>query len=84
MLLLRLMSPAQLFEALNNRGVVDPKTRAKVKGIAQQLSYHPSLRAHRLKTGKISCIALIFSMPEAKKLLNELNIKGALVVEPTE
>ncbi|MFX7620884.1 transcriptional regulator, partial [Acinetobacter baumannii] len=51
--------------ALNDRGVVDPATRARVKQIAQQLGYRPSVRAQRLRSGRAHSIALASSMPFA-------------------
>jgi DNA-binding LacI/PurR family transcriptional regulator len=51
--------------ALNDRGYVDPDTRAKVKRIATELGYHPNLRAQRLRTGRANSIALLSSMPFA-------------------
>ncbi|WP_233575843.1 LacI family DNA-binding transcriptional regulator [Noviherbaspirillum saxi] len=106
--------------ALNDRGYVDPDTRAKVKRVAKELGYRPNLRAQRLRTGKANSIALLSSMPFAvaggssrlgfmmeiaaiaaeaalqqgqalilvphlegsRQLLNELDVDGALVVEP--
>jgi len=106
--------------ALNDRGYVDPDTRAKVKRIAAELGYRPNLRAQRLRTGRANSIALLSSMPFAvaggssrlgfmmevaavaaeaalqqgqalilvphlegsRQLLDELDIDGALVVEP--
>lgn len=51
--------------ALNDRGVVDPETRARVKRIAAELGYRPSVRARRLQSGRANCIALLSSMPFA-------------------
>lgn len=106
--------------ALNDRGYVDPDTRAKVKRVAAELGYRPNLRAQRLRTGRANSIALLSSMPFAvaggssrlgfmmevaavaaeaalqqgqalilvphlegsRQLLDELDIDGALVVEP--
>ncbi|QBE66051.1 LacI family DNA-binding transcriptional regulator [Pseudoduganella lutea] len=106
--------------ALNDRGYVDPDTRARVKRVATELGYRPNLRAQRLRTGKANSIALLSSMPFAvaggssrlgfmmevaavaaeaamqrgqalilvpnlegsKQLIDELDIDGALVVEP--
>lgn len=51
--------------ALNDRGYVDPDTRARVKRIAAELGYRPNLRAQRLRTGKTNSIAVFFSMPLA-------------------
>ncbi|MES2263985.1 MAG: LacI family DNA-binding transcriptional regulator [Pseudomonadota bacterium] len=106
--------------ALNDRGYVDPETRAKVKRIAAELGYRPNLRAQRLRTGKTNSIAVFFSMPlaiaggparmgfmmeivaaaaeaamrrglslvlvpplvGANNFLDELDIDGAIVIEP--
>ncbi|RZT36484.1 LacI family DNA-binding transcriptional regulator [Cupriavidus agavae] len=51
--------------ALNDRGVVDPETRARVKRIAGELGYRASVRARRLQSGRANCIALLSSMPFA-------------------
>jgi DNA-binding LacI/PurR family transcriptional regulator len=114
------VSRTTVSHSLNNRGYVDPETRAKVKRIAAQLGYRPNLRAQRLRTGRANSIALFSSMPfaiaggpsrlgfmmeiaaiaaeaalqqglslilvpsleGAKELLDELDIDGALVLEP--
>jgi DNA-binding LacI/PurR family transcriptional regulator len=106
--------------ALNDRGYVDPDTRARVKRVAAELGYRPNLRAQRLRTGRANSIALLSSMPFAvaggssrlgfmmevaavaaeaalqrgqalilvpnlegsRQLIDELDIDGALVVEP--
>ncbi|WP_432262219.1 LacI family DNA-binding transcriptional regulator [Cupriavidus sp. TMH.W2] len=51
--------------ALNDRGVLDPATRARVKRVAAELGYRPSVRAQRLQSGRANCIALLSSMPFA-------------------
>jgi DNA-binding LacI/PurR family transcriptional regulator len=51
--------------ALNDRGVVDPLTRAKVKQIAADMGYRPNVRAQRLRSGAANSIALVSSMPFA-------------------
>lgn len=114
------VSRTTVSHALNDRGVVDARTREKVKTIAAQLGYRPNLRAQRLRTGRTNCIALISSMPvavaggpsrlgfmmeiagivaehalrhgsalvlvpplpEADQLVDELDIDGALLLEP--
>lgn len=114
------VSRTTVSHALNDRGVVDARTREKVKAIAAQLGYRPNLRAQRLRTGRTNCIALISSMPvavaggpsrmgfmmeiagivaehalrhgsalvlvpplpEAAQLVDELDIDGALLLEP--
>ncbi|MFC6673731.1 LacI family DNA-binding transcriptional regulator [Marinobacterium aestuariivivens] len=59
------VSRTTVSHALNDRGQVDPKTRARVKQIARDLGYRPNLRAQRLRTGKANSIALVSSMPFA-------------------
>ena len=114
------VSRTTVSHALNDRGVVDARTREKVKAVAAQLGYRPNLRAQRLRTGRTNCIALISSMPvavaggpsrmgfmmeiagivaehalrhgsalvlvpplpEAEQLVDELDIDGALLLEP--
>lgn len=51
--------------SLNDRGVVDPLTRERVKRVAQELGYRASVRARRLQSGRANCIALVSSMPFA-------------------
>lgn len=106
--------------ALNDRGYVDPDTRAKVKRIAEALGYRPNVRAQRLRTGRANSIALLSSMPfsvaggssrlgfmmevaavaaetalqqgqalvlvphmeGSRQLIDQLDIDGALMVEP--
>lgn len=51
--------------ALNDRGVVDPATRARVKQVAAELGYRPNVRAQRLRSGAANSIALVSSMPFA-------------------
>lgn len=51
--------------ALNDRGVVDPVTRARVKQVAADLGYRPNVRAQRLRSGSANSIALVSSMPFA-------------------
>ncbi|MCP8688202.1 LacI family DNA-binding transcriptional regulator [Marinobacterium sedimentorum] len=114
------VSRTTVSHALNDRGQVDPRTRERVKQIAQELGYRPNLRAQRLRTGKANSIALVSSMPfsvaggpsrlgfmmevagsameaalrqglalvlvppldAAEALLDELDIDGAVVIEP--
>lgn len=106
--------------ALNDRGYVDPDTRAKVKRIAEELGYRPNVRAQRLRSGRANSIALMSAMPfsvaggssrlgfmmevaavaaetalqqgqalilvpnleGSRQLIDQLDIDGALVVEP--
>ncbi|MFP2769202.1 substrate-binding domain-containing protein [Oceanisphaera sp. KMM 10153] len=114
------VSRTTVSHALNDRGQVDPKTRARVKEVARLLGYSPNLRAQRLRTGRSNSIALLSSMPfavaggasrlgfmmeiaattaeaalrqglalvlvpplaEAKGLLDELDVDGAIIIEP--
>jgi DNA-binding LacI/PurR family transcriptional regulator len=57
------VSPTTVSHALNERGQVDPKTRERVKQLAQKLGYRPNRHAQRLRTGEAHMIALISSMP---------------------
>lgn len=59
------VSRTTVSHALNDRGQVDPLTRAKVKEVAARLGYSPNLRAQRLRTGRANVIALLSSMPFA-------------------
>ncbi|MBR9857529.1 MAG: substrate-binding domain-containing protein [Gammaproteobacteria bacterium] len=114
------VSRTTVSHALNDRGQVDPQTRARVKEVAHQLGYSPNLKAQRLRTGRTHSIALLSSMPfavaggpsrlgfmmevaasaaeaalkqgmalvlvpplaEAKGLLDELDVDGAIIIEP--
>lgn len=51
--------------ALNDRGVVDPATRARIKQLAIDMGYRPNVRAQRLRSGSANSIALVSSMPFA-------------------
>lgn len=51
--------------ALNDRGSVDPATRARVKQVAANLGYTPNVRAQRLRSGQSNSIAIVSSMPFA-------------------
>lgn len=59
------VSRTTVSHALNDRGQVDPETRARIKTIAANLGYSPNLRAQRLRTGRANSIALLSSMPFA-------------------
>ncbi|MFJ3073430.1 LacI family DNA-binding transcriptional regulator [Pseudomonas sp. NPDC087029] len=59
------VSRTTVSHALNDRGQVDPQTRAMVKAVAERLGYSPNLRAQRLRTGRANAIALLSSMPFA-------------------
>lgn len=59
------VSRTTVSHALNDRGQVDPVTRALVKEVAERLGYSPNLRAQRLRTGRANAIALLSSMPFA-------------------
>jgi len=59
------LSPTTVSHSLNGIGQVDPRTRQRVKEIAERLKYRPSVRAQRLRTGRSHAIALLSSMPSA-------------------
>lgn len=45
--------------ALNNKGRVSAGTREKVRAVAAQLGYRPSVRARRLRGGRSNTVALV-------------------------
>ncbi|WP_419996898.1 LacI family DNA-binding transcriptional regulator [Streptomyces boninensis] len=59
------VSRTTVSHALNDRGKVNAETRARVRRIADELGYLPSLRAQRLRLGEAQTIALVSSMPLA-------------------
>ncbi|MEV0976179.1 LacI family DNA-binding transcriptional regulator [Streptomyces sp. NPDC049915] len=59
------VSRTTVSHALNGLGKVDPRTRERVKRVAEELGYRPNLRAQRLRRGEARAIALLSSMPLA-------------------
>lgn len=59
------VSRTTVSHALNGLGKVDPRTRERVRGVAADLGYRPSLRAQRLRRGEARTIGLVSSMPLA-------------------
>ncbi|MGW0429328.1 LacI family DNA-binding transcriptional regulator [Streptomyces sp. NPDC002990] len=59
------VSRTTVSHALNGLGKVDPRTRERIKQVAAELGYRPSLRAQRLRRGQARAIALASSMPFA-------------------
>lgn len=57
------VSPTTVSHSLNGLGKVDPRTRQRVKDVAAELRYRPSVRAQRLRRGRSHSIALLSSMP---------------------
>lgn len=57
------VSPTTVSHALNGRGQVDAKTRARVEEAAAALRYRPNRHAQRLRTGEAHMIVLLSSMP---------------------
>lgn len=51
--------------SLNDKGTLDPRTRERVKAIARDLGYHPSVRAQRLRAGRSQTLALLSTMSPA-------------------
>ncbi|WP_300265253.1 substrate-binding domain-containing protein [Microbacterium sp.] len=49
--------------ALRDKGRVDPRTRKRIKAIAADLGYRPSVRAQRLRGGSSHTIALVTALP---------------------
>ncbi len=59
------VSVTTVSHSLNDRGFVDPATRARVKETARSLGYRPNRHAQRLRTGDAHTIVLFSSMPFA-------------------
>ncbi|VTU38100.1 LacI family DNA-binding transcriptional regulator [Variovorax sp. PBL-E5] len=59
------VSPTTVSHALNARGQVDARTRARVEKAALKLGYRPNRHAQRLRTGEAHMIVLLSSMPFA-------------------
>jgi DNA-binding LacI/PurR family transcriptional regulator len=59
------VSPATVSNVLNGSRPVDADTRDRVTAAVARLGYTPDLRARRLRTGQISTIAILSSMPFA-------------------
>lgn len=59
------VSPATVSNVLNESRPVDAETRKRVMAAVARLGYTPDLRAQRLRTGQVSTIAIVSSMPFA-------------------
>lgn len=59
------VSPATVSNVLNDSRPVDAETRKRVMAAVARLGYTPDLRAQRLRTGQVSTIAIVSSMPFA-------------------
>ncbi len=59
------VSATTVSNALNGVGRVRPGTRERVRKVAAELGYRPSLRAQRLRHGQSQMIGLVSSMPAA-------------------
>lgn len=57
------VSRTTVSHALNGLGKVDPRTRERVRRVADELGYRPSVRAQRLRRGEARTIGLVSSMP---------------------
>lgn len=57
------VAPGTVSHALNDKGRIDPDTRARIKAVAAELGYRPSVRAQRLRGGRSDTIALITALP---------------------
>jgi DNA-binding LacI/PurR family transcriptional regulator len=49
--------------ALAGKGRVDPATRERVRAVAAELGYRPSVRAQRLRGGRSQTLALVTALP---------------------
>ncbi|VXC19474.1 DNA-binding transcriptional regulator, LacI/PurR family [Arthrobacter sp. 9AX] len=56
-------SRATVSMALSGKGRIDSGTRAKVRAVAEELGYRPSVRAQRLRGGRSNTVALITALP---------------------
>ncbi len=59
------VSRTTVSDALNGAGRVDAATRERVRRVAEEMGYRPSLRAQRLRSGRSRMIGLVSSMPAA-------------------
>lgn len=57
------VSRTTVSHALNDLGKVNPQTRERIKEVAAQLNYRPSVRAQGLRYGRSHTVALLSSMP---------------------
>lgn len=57
------VAPSTVSHALNGKGYVDKKTKARILKSVKELGYRPNLRARGLRTGGPRIIALISGMP---------------------
>ncbi len=55
--------PSTVSHALNGKGYVDSRTKAKILQAVRELGYRPNARARGLRTGGIKTISLISTMP---------------------
>lgn len=51
--------------ALNGKGRVSSETRGRVRRVAEELNYRPSVRARRLRGGRTHTVALLTTIPDA-------------------
>ncbi|MEV7965568.1 substrate-binding domain-containing protein [Sphaerisporangium sp. NPDC088356] len=58
------VSTATVSLVLNGRGAIGKATRDRVKRVAAELAYRPSIRAQRLRTGRSGSIAVITTIPD--------------------
>lgn len=59
------VSTATVSMALNGKGRVNTETRDRVRKVAEELQYRPSLRARRLRGGRSNSVALVTTVPGA-------------------
>lgn len=59
------VSRTTVSDAISGAGRVDAQTRERVRRVAEELGYRPSLRAQRLRRGQSRTIGLVSSMPYA-------------------
>lgn len=65
------VSVTTVSHALNNKGRVDPETRARVTAAAERLAYRPSTTARSLQRGRTAIIALLLPSLGTRQRTNE-------------
>jgi DNA-binding LacI/PurR family transcriptional regulator len=62
------VSVTTVSHALNDKGRLNPETRARVREVAERLGYRPNPAARSLVSGKTGLIAVMPSLPQEPKL----------------
>src|SRR4029450_6603446 len=78
------VSVTTVSHALNDKGRLNPETRARVREVADRLGYRPNPAARSLVSGKTGVIAVMPSLPEEPKLSSRASPSspGSLTAAP--